>query len=144
MSLDLAPLARAVGELQIFLGLCEAEAAGNGQKGSAELRAFQAASIQAFEFTFELCHKMMRRYLDAIEPSATPAASLTFPDLVRQAHARGLIPSGWREWARFREMRNMTSHTYDPGKAAGVVAALPSFLAEARALLERMQAVPAP
>ena len=40
----------------------------------------------------------------------------------------------------FREMRNITSHTYDEAKALQVSAGVPAFLEEVRVLLGRMQA----
>jgi nucleotidyltransferase substrate binding protein (TIGR01987 family) len=87
--------------------------------------------IQRFEFTYELSHRMLRRYL--LENAASPeeVAQLSFADLIRNGEAQGLLRSGWPEWRRFREMRARTSHPYDADAAGLVVAAIPSFLDEA-------------
>ena len=38
----------------------------------------------------------------------------------------------------FRELRNGTSHAYDPAKAAQVYAGIPAFLHEAQALIAKL------
>ncbi len=71
-------------------------------------------------------------------------AALSFPDLIRTAYGRGVVRSEWEAWSAFRNMRNISSHTYDPKQAAIVLGASPAFLEEARFMLGRMQAEPAP
>ena len=142
MSLDLSSLEAALNELETFLAL--ADQADRVSTAPAQSRAFQAASIQAFEFTYELCHKMLRRYLAETMPSAAKVADLNFPDLIRAGYGSGIIRSEWKVWSRFREMRNITSHTYDPKQARIVLEALPAFVVEARHLLSAMQTSPVP
>lgn len=96
--------------------------------------------IQRFEFTYDLAHKMLRRALEAGAANPDEIDRLTFPDLIRTGVEQGLVAGQWPEWRTFREMRNITSHTYDEAKAVQVVAAMPAFLAEARGLLDRLQA----
>jgi nucleotidyltransferase substrate binding protein (TIGR01987 family) len=139
VSLDLSSFEAALNELDVFLGLCVPDAPVFPQS-----RAFQAASIQAFEFTYELCHRMLRRYLADFLPSAAPATDMSFPDLIRTGYGSGIVRSEWKTWSRFREMRNITSHTYDPRQAALVLDALPAFSVEARHLLNAMRARSAP
>jgi len=86
--------------------------------------------IQRFEFTYELSHRMLRRYLKETAPSPDEVERLPFADLVRAGNAQGLLRGGWPDWRRFREMRTRTSHTYDADAAATVVAAIPAFLEE--------------
>jgi hypothetical protein len=47
--------------------------------------------IQRFEFTYELSHRMLRRYL--AETAATPGAieAMTFADLIRTGNEQGLF-----------------------------------------------------
>ena len=90
--------------------------------------------IQRFEFTYELSHRMLRRYLRETAASPHEVERLPFADLVRTGNAQGLLRRGWPDWRRFREMRARTSHTYDADAAALVVAAIPEFLAEAEHL----------
>ncbi|HYK65559.1 MAG TPA: HI0074 family nucleotidyltransferase substrate-binding subunit, partial [Patescibacteria group bacterium] len=69
--------------------------------------------IQRFEFTYELGHKMIRRYLKEATTSPDEIDRMAFADLIRTANAQGLLRGDWPVWRRFREMRTRTSHTYD-------------------------------
>jgi nucleotidyltransferase substrate binding protein (TIGR01987 family) len=96
--------------------------------------------IQRFEFTYELSHKMLKRYLEQAAASPETFDQMPFQDLIRTGREQGLLRSGWPEWRRYREMRSRTSHAYDAKIAQEVVAAIPDFLEEAaflRAELER-------
>jgi nucleotidyltransferase substrate binding protein (TIGR01987 family) len=90
--------------------------------------------IQRFEFTYELSHRMLQRYLKETAASPEGVDRMPFADLIRTGTAQGLLGGGWPEWRRFREMRARTSHTYDADAAALVVAAIPAFLEEAEHL----------
>jgi nucleotidyltransferase substrate binding protein (TIGR01987 family) len=96
--------------------------------------------IQRFEFTYELSHKMLKRYLEAT--SATPDSfdAMPFADLIRTGNEQGLLRSDWPRWRLFREMRGKTSHTYDDNVALAVVAEIPAFMEEAQFLLGQLQA----
>jgi len=95
--------------------------------------------IQRFEYTYELSHRMMRRYLRSI--AATPDAydQMPFQDLVRTGNEQGLLHGDWPRWRRFRDMRARTSHTYSAAVAEQVAAGIPDFLAEATYLLHQLQ-----
>ena len=95
--------------------------------------------IQRFEFTYELSHKMLRRYLKETTASPDEIERMPFADLIRAANAQGLLRSGWPAWRGFREMRARTSHTYDVRVAAQVAAAVPAFLEEAEHLSVELQ-----
>jgi nucleotidyltransferase substrate binding protein (TIGR01987 family) len=95
--------------------------------------------IQRFEFTYELSHKTLRRYLGDHGGSPDEIAGLSFADLIRAGNAAGLLRGEWPAWRRFREMRTRSSRTYDAGTAEEVVAAIPDFLAEAEHLLGELQ-----
>src|SRR5205823_7643124 len=81
--------------------------------------------IQRFEFTYELSHKMLRRYLKESAASPDDIDRMAFADLVRTANALGLLRSDWPVWRRFREMRARTSHTYDAKVASQGASASP-------------------
>jgi len=125
MPLDVSPLYNAVQRLREGLARHVAEPADE------QLR---DGLIQRFEFTYELSHRALRRYLTQSAASADEVDRLAFADLVRAGGAAGLLRSDWPKWRRFREMRTRTSHIYDSGTAAQVVAAIPEFLAEAEHL----------
>lgn len=95
--------------------------------------------IQRFEFTYDLSHKMLRRALE--EASGTPGEidQMTFPTLIRSANEQDLLLGSWPDWHGYRNMRNITSHTYNEAKAKDVVERIPAFLEEARELLRRLQ-----
>ncbi|HTT80316.1 MAG TPA: HI0074 family nucleotidyltransferase substrate-binding subunit [Stellaceae bacterium] len=94
--------------------------------------------IQRFEFTYELTHKTLRRYLRdvAASPDEEP---LSFADLVRTGIGRGLLRADLPAWRAFRDMRTRTSHTYSAETASRVVAGIPDFLAEAEHLLAELR-----
>jgi nucleotidyltransferase substrate binding protein (TIGR01987 family) len=95
--------------------------------------------VQRFEFTYDISHKMLKRYLESV--SATPGAfdAVPFADLIRTANEQGLLLGNWSDWKRYREMRGMTSHAYNEDIAVEVVAGIPAFLAEAQFLLKQLQ-----
>lgn len=96
------------------------------------------AAIQRFEYTYELSHKMLRRYLEVSEPSMEVVQELSFLDLIRLASERGLLKSELVVWRKFRDSRNATSHAYDEAKAEAVFAGIASFRDEAKALLDEI------
>ena len=96
------------------------------------------ATIQRFEYTFELCHKMLRRYLELTEASAESVEEMTFPALIRTSSERGLLLNSWEQWKQYRQGRNLTSHTYDEDKAIYVYSVIPAFLQDAQYLLQKL------
>ena len=57
--------------------------------------------------------------------------------MLRMAAERGLVRDVV-PWFGFRELRNTTSHAYNPEKAAQVYSGIPGFLSEAQALVARL------
>lgn len=102
-------------------------------------RPLMLGAIKAFEFTYELSTKFLRRYLEISEPSAEIIDEMSFPNLVRTANERGLIKNDMSVWKKYREKRNITSHTYDEQKAKAVIAIIPEFLSEAQFLFRQLQ-----
>ncbi len=96
------------------------------------------AAIQRFEYTYELSHKMLRRFLEMTEPNAEEIDQMSFSNMIRTASERNLLLHGWDQWKIYREARNATSHTYDEKKATQVFTAIPSFLKDAQHLLNQM------
>ena len=58
--------------------------------------------IQRFEFTYELSHKMLRRYLREAAASPDETERMPFADLIRTGNAQGLLRGDWPGWRRFR------------------------------------------
>jgi nucleotidyltransferase substrate binding protein (TIGR01987 family) len=97
-----------------------------------------AGVIQNFEFVYEISTKMLRRRLelDALNPSEVDFAN--FKDVLRMAAEKGLI-SDVPAWFTYRQMRNITAHTYDPQKAQQVYEGTQAFMLNARLLLARLE-----
>jgi nucleotidyltransferase substrate binding protein (TIGR01987 family) len=127
--LDLTPLARALAALQ--RGLLRWQATPDDE----ELR---DACIQRFEFTFELCWKMLKRRLEMDAPNAAEIDGMSYRTLMRAGAEHGLLTEVTRWWV-YRDKRNITSHTYDAAKAAEVAAVLPAFAQDAAALLRALE-----
>jgi nucleotidyltransferase substrate binding protein (TIGR01987 family) len=95
--------------------------------------------IQRFEFTYELSHKMLKRYLEFASPTPEQYDGMAFQDLIRSGNEQGLLLGEWPHWKGYRDMRSKTSHTYDEAVALNVVAGIPDFLEEARFLREKLR-----
>ncbi|ADV84559.1 HI0074 family nucleotidyltransferase substrate-binding subunit [Terriglobus saanensis] len=99
----------------------------------------RAGLIQTFEFTYELSHKMLKRYLMSVTPSPEQIDLLTFEGLIRLGDEAGLLLSPIAVWKDFRKARTETSHTYNEEKAVAVLNRIPAFEQEAKHLLERLR-----
>jgi nucleotidyltransferase substrate binding protein (TIGR01987 family) len=135
MVLDLAHLEKAVSQLEKSLSYLKSDLALN----DSDLREqFRAAAIQAFEFTYELAVKMLRRQLELIVPSPTELRAMAFMDLIRTGAEAGLVEDVAR-YRLYRDKRNITSHTYDGERAEEVLSALDPFLVDVRHLLGELK-----
>ncbi len=130
MIMDISPLEKSIARLDEGLTRYQQH------RKDAQLR---DGLIQRFEFTYELSHKMLKRYLKLT--SATPQLfdDMPFQDLVRLGNAQGLLHDNWPIWRKYREMRTKTSHTYDEEVALEVVTSIPDFLKEAIYLHEQLK-----
>ena len=135
MALELTSLKKAVESLQNALRVT----------GSGELEKFDKAQkdvlkagvIQNFEFTYELCWKLMRRWLkENLSPSATDG--VTRRELFRMAAEQRLIDDV-EQWMRYHDARNQSSHTYLPEIADKVYRTAFDFFDDARNLLQAME-----
>ncbi len=129
MPIDLSSLRQAISQLEEALVYCDSELAKQDPRLALHLR---AGAIQAFEFTFELAVKMLRRYLETVESNPAAVAEFTFSELIRCGWERGLLRAELAAWKEFRRDRGTTSHAYDEGKALEVFQNIPAFLLEAR------------
>jgi nucleotidyltransferase substrate binding protein (TIGR01987 family) len=94
--------------------------------------------IHRFEFTFEICHRMLKRCLEYA--SLTPDFDcVNFPDLIRSGNEMGLLLGTWKDWHSYRETYAKTSHSYDEDVALEVVGGIPKFLEEAQFLYKKLE-----
>ncbi len=135
MTIDFSPFAKAIQQLEKSLEYATSDLAKNNAGLFEQLR---NSVIQCFEFTYELSHKMLKRYLE--ETSANPAELdvATFQNVIRMGNEKGLLRSDWTRWRVYRQARNDSSHTYNEEKAEDVYAIVPDFLEEARFLLAEL------
>jgi nucleotidyltransferase substrate binding protein (TIGR01987 family) len=128
--LDISPLVNAVERLREGLERHWRE------PGDDQLR---DGLIQRFEFTYELSHRMLRRYLRQVAASPDAVSQMPFQDLIRSGNERGLLRGDWPAWRLYRDMRARTSHTYAAAIAKQVVGCIPGFLAEATHLRDQLR-----
>ncbi len=136
MQLDLSSLAHAIAQLEEALSFAHSDLARQDERLALHLR---AASIQAFEFTYELSFKMLKRFLEAAEANPASAEEMTFNEVIRRGYALGLLQEELAIWKEFRKDRGTTSHTYQQQKAQDVFTRIPRFLSEAQFLLAQIQ-----
>ena len=129
--LDFSPLRRALATLE--------EAARAQAEDPANLF-LRDSVVKRFEYTYEAAHTLLRRALAQSEADADAVRRMSFPELIRLGHLRGLLLSDLEEkWTAFRKMRNTSAHAYDEGAAKTVERGIPDFIAEARHLLARLE-----
>jgi nucleotidyltransferase substrate binding protein (TIGR01987 family) len=135
MKLDIAPLEKAIGQLQKSLTYLNSEMARQDENLREQ---FRGAAIQAFEYTYELGLKMLRRQLEQIVSNPAEIREMNFLDFIRAAAEAGLVKDvpGYR---LYREKRNITSHTYDLHKAEELLDIMDGFMLEMRFLLTELK-----
>ena len=136
MRLDLTPLDDAIAQLEDALAYHGSDLA---SRDPALKRHLRAAAIQAFEFTYELSFKMIKRYLEQASENPGQFDEMSFTAIMREAFQRGLVQSELSIWKEYRKLRGTTSHTYDEDKARVVFESVPNFLREARYLRDQLQ-----
>ena len=81
---------------------------------------------------------MIRRRLELDSDTPVEIDETSFRDVLRIAAEKGMI-ADVQAWFGYRKMRNVTAHTYDHEKARQVYRDTLAFLADARALLARLE-----
>ena len=95
--------------------------------------------IQRFEFTYDLGFKTLRWCVAMAALNESAVDVMIFAETIRTADEQGLTAADWPTWKAWREVRNITSHTYDEQKALMAVAAIPNFAKSMRATLDRLE-----
>lgn len=90
------------------------------------------ATIQRFEFTFELSWKFLKDYL------YEKGLDLYYPkDVLKEAFAAGLIDHE-SVWSTMLSDRNLTLHTYDEKLADAIYMRIRNYVPEFKNLLEKV------
>ena len=95
--------------------------------------------IQRFEFTYELSHKTLKRYLEYTSVNPKQFDEMTFQDLIRTANEHRLLLGNWPNWRTFRSMRSISSHTYNEDLALEVIKSIPRFIEEVKYLRDKLE-----
>lgn len=135
MNLDFSSLKKSIEQLERSLKYAGSATA---QADPDLFEQFRNSVIQCFEFTYELSHKMLRRYIEATAANPDEVDLTTFQNLIRLGNEKGLLRSDWTAWITYRQARTDSSHTYDAQKATAVYQIAPDFLLEARHLYQQL------
>lgn len=135
--LDLSPLQDAIQSLEDGIEVVSDNAWLNQQNQKVR-NTLIAGVIQNFEFVYEICIKMLRRQLELEAASPEEIDHSSFRDLLRAGGEKGLL-SNVEAWLTYRQMRNITSHTYDHEKAEHVWQQTKIFIHDAKDLLQALE-----
>ena len=98
---------------------------------------YRAACIKEFEIILEQSGKLLKKRLRAWFATNQEADHLAFKDVFRHAAIHNLIDvQACERWLKYRDNRNNTAHNYGEGFAKTTLKLLPSFLADAKALVD--------
>lgn len=137
MKLDLSSLGKAVESLGKTLEVANDEDFMSGLSDN-QKDAIRAGVIQNFEFTYELCWKFMRRWLE-VNLGAADVEGVARRQLFRLSAENKLI-GDVDQWMEYHDARNETSHTYDEDTAEDVFGTAREFVADAEKLLKALEA----
>jgi nucleotidyltransferase substrate binding protein (TIGR01987 family) len=135
--LDLSSLKKAISSMQRAQNFVD-ERLASGNISPDEHELIKAGIIQNFEFTYELCWKFMKRWLELnISPGLLDG--VTRKELFRNALEHKLI-SDFEAWVRYHELRNISSHTYNEDAADKIYSIAKDFLEHAILFLKALEA----
>ena len=135
MVLDLSSLKKAISSLENAINFANKKI--KGQVDTIEEEVIRAGVIQSFEFTYELCWKFMKRWLETNlgDPNID---GLSRKELFRIAAESQLI-TDVEAWFIYIKARNKTSHIYNQEIAQEVYDSAFPFLHSARELLKNLE-----
>lgn len=133
MSLDISPLLNAIARLQ--------EGWQRYQQDISDIQ-IRDGLVQRFEFTYEISHKMLKRYLEHSAASPEQFDQIPFADLIRSANEQGLLQGDWPAWRDYRDMYSKGIESYKDDIAHQVVGIIPAFLSEAEFLMAKLKKLP--
>lgn len=137
MALELNSLRKSVSALAAVLAKSD-DAQFMSSLDEVARNAIKAGVVLHFEFTYELCWKFIKRWLEAnLSPAA--ADGVTRRELFRLGAENRLIDDV-EQWMRYHEARNVTSHIYQPEIAERVLKTAHDFAPDAARLLAALEA----
>jgi len=104
---------------------------------------YRAACVKEFELILEQCGKLLRKRIRPYFASNKTVDRLHFKDLFRHAARHDLIdPIATERWMTYRDNRNDTVHDYGKEFAEATLKLLPTFIMDAKALSDIIEAAP--
>ncbi len=137
MKLDLSSLRKAVESLEKTIRVADDRAFMSGLNED-QKDAVRAGVIQNFEFTYELCWKFMRRWLQ-VNLGPVYVEGVSRRQLFRLSAEHRLL-SDVDRWMEYHDARNEIAHTYDENTAEDVFETAKKFLVDAQKLLQAIEA----
>jgi nucleotidyltransferase substrate binding protein (TIGR01987 family) len=134
--LELSSLEKAINSFARAVKVCTEKIADENVPQD-ELETIKAGVIQNFEFTYELCWKFMKRWIEQ-NISLSAADGVTRRELFRMS-AENFLIDDVDEWMEFHQARNLTSHIYDADVAENVLDASLRFLPIAKHLKDSLE-----
>jgi len=138
MALDLSSLRKAVFSLDALVSKSQDKTFMDSLDEIA-FNGIKSGVVQHFEFTYELCWKFMKRWLEQ-QVGRSYVDGVSRQELFRIAAENLLIEGDVMRWMDYHKARNLTSHTYNPNAADEVYLAAVAFVADAKQLLETLDA----
>ncbi|MFH0926304.1 MAG: nucleotidyltransferase substrate binding protein [bacterium] len=135
MPLDLSSLQKAINSLDRAINIASSL---KGTINHEHEEVIRAGVIQNFEFTYELCWKFIKRWLEK-NAGNSGIDGVTRRELFRIGAEHQLINDVER-WFEYHGARNEITHTYDEEKAEDVYGFAIRFLNDAKDLLKRLEA----
>ena len=137
MKLDLSSLRKAVESLEKTIRVADDDAFMSRLEED-QKQAVKAGVILNFEFTYELCWKFMRRWLQ-VNLGPVYVEGVSRRQLFRLSAEHRLVGDVDR-WMEYHDARNETAHTYNESTAEDVIETAHQFLADAQKLLQALEA----
>lgn len=136
MALEVNSLKKAIASLDTSVSLTQDQSLAQFNEPIKKLLRFGV--IQNFEFTYELCWKFMKRYLEG-QLGSVAVDGVPRAELFRLAAEHHLIDDVSR-WRSYHSYRNLTSHVYDEDVAAEIFAIAIKFNMDAKKFLAALEA----
>jgi len=135
MALELTSLKKAIASLDVTIQLTQDE--GFLKLSTAMKNGIKSGVIQNFEFTYELCWKFMKRYLE-YQLGSSYVDGISRIELFRLSAEHHLIEDV-AIWKSYHEFRNLTVHTYDEETAEEIFHAATIFILDAKKFLVSLE-----
>lgn len=130
MLLDISPLLNAISRLQ--------EGWQRYQQDISDTQ-IRDGLVQRFEFTYEISHKMLKRYLEQSSASPDQFDAMPFADLIRTANEQGLLQGDWPAWRSYRDMYSKGIESYNENIALQVMGIIPAFISEVEFVASKLK-----